>query len=92
MRIWLKVLFVTTLLIIIVLFGCTENQRARSFGGTVQINLPAGQKLETATWKETNLWYLTRQMRPDERPETHTFIESSSFGMVEGKVIFIEHK
>ena len=72
------------------LFSCTENSRARHFGGTETINLPSGQKLVNATWRETGLWYLTRPMKADERPETLNFREKSSFGMVEGTVVFIE--
>lgn len=36
------------------LFSCTENQRARQFGGTITIELPPGEKLVMATWKETD--------------------------------------
>ena len=35
------------------LTSCTENQRARQFGGTITIELPPGEKLVMATWKET---------------------------------------
>lgn len=82
-----------TLLIILsfVLTGCTENERARSLGGTMTIDLPAGQKLINATWKETQLWYLTRPSKNDEKPEVLTFKESSSYGVMEGKVVFREH-
>lgn len=72
--------------------GCTENQRAKSFGGTATVNLPAGKKLVNATWKETSLWYLTRPMRADEKAETYEFAENSNFGVIEGKVIFVEQK
>lgn len=44
------------------LFSCTENQRARQFGGTITIELPPGEKLVMATWKETDLFYLTEPM------------------------------
>lgn len=72
--------------------GCTEQQRARRYGGNATINLPPDTKLVTATWKGEDLWYLVRPMRPDEKPESHTFIESSSFGIIEGRVFIIEHK
>lgn len=72
--------------------GCTEKQRARCFGGTATEKLPAGQKLVTMTWKETHLWLLTRPMRSDETPETYEFRESSSWGIIQGKVILIESK
>lgn len=71
--------------------ACTSNQRARSFGGTMTKDLPPGQKLVLATWKEQSLWFLTRPMRLDESPETYTFQEDSSLGLVQGTVVFREH-
>lgn len=73
------------------MFGCTQQQRAEDFGGTTIIDLPVGQKLVMATWKQSDLWYLTRPFRPGEVPEVQTFQESSSFGVLNGKVVFKEH-
>lgn len=70
--------------------GCTENSRAKAWGGSMTERLPCGQKLFDVTWKESSLWYATRVMRSDESPETYTFVEESGFGLVEGKVTFIE--
>ena len=72
--------------------GCTENQRARQFGGTTTVNLPAKQKLVNATWKQDSMWYLVRPMRSNETAEVYEFQENSSFGLIEGKVIFKETK
>jgi hypothetical protein len=72
--------------------SCTQNQRAKQFGGTAEITLPKGTKLVTATWKEANLWYMTRPMKEDEVAETYTFQEESSYGMVEGTYIIKEVK
>jgi len=72
--------------------GCTQNQRARTFGGTAKVELPPNTKLIIATWKEEDLWYLHRPMRQEEVPETITFQEDSSFGMVEGTVVFKERR
>ena len=66
------------------LFSCTENSRVKNFGGTGNINLPQGQKLVNVTWKENQIWYLTRRMKADETPETYQFQEESSWGVVEG--------
>jgi len=74
----------------LVMAGCTDNQRAKTFGGTKTISLPAGQKLVASTWKDDNLWYLTRPIRAGEVAEILTFKEDSSFGIVEGQVIFQE--
>ena len=73
-----------------ILMGCTSNTRARHWGGTMTINLPAGQELMEATWKDNNLYYLTRPMEPDYVPVTKTFHEDSRLGVIEGTVIFIE--
>lgn len=93
MRFKRSVLFVLITIVLATLSAsaCTSNQRAKTFGGTMTKDLPPGQKLVVATWKESSLWYLTRPMRSDETPETLTFQEDSSFGMVQGTVIFREH-
>lgn len=70
--------------------GCTENIRARNFGGTVNITLPPGQKLVVATWKEASLWYLTRPMRENEHAESYIFHEDSTYGVWQGAVNFRE--
>ena len=63
---------------------------ARNYGGDITLELEPGLKLEEITWKEDSLWYLTRPMREDERPETHVFKQSSEFGVFEGSVTVIE--
>lgn len=70
--------------------GCTEQMRARSYGGSASIALAPGVKLVTATWKESDLWLLTRKAKQGEQPETYTFKESSSMGLLEGTVIIQE--
>lgn len=70
--------------------GCTDNTRAKNFGGTATETLPAGKKFVNATWKAESLWILTRDAKPGEQPEKYEFTESSSFGVIQGKVIFIE--
>ena len=72
--------------------SCTQNQRARNFGGTETVNLAKGQRLVIATWKQDNLWYLTEPMPADYIPQKKEFIENSSYGLMEGKVVFIESK
>ncbi len=72
------------------LFSCTENQRAKKYGGTATVKLPEGTKLIEATWKGDDLWYLYRPRREGELIETYTFKEESNFGVMEGKVIFKE--
>jgi hypothetical protein len=70
--------------------GCAQSM-ARNFGGEYTINLPEGQKLLEITWKESELWYLSRPIRDDEYPETYTFQEDSVYGVWEGTVTIVEH-
>lgn len=79
-------------LLAVSIIGCTQQERAKKFGGSATIELPPNTKLVTATWKDDNLWYLIRPMRGDERPENYTFIESSSFGIIEGEVLIVEKR
>lgn len=72
--------------------SCTQNERAKNFGGTATVNLPEGQKLVNVTWKEDQIWYLTRPMNSTDSAETYTFQEESSYGMMEGTVILKESK
>jgi len=74
------------------LTSCTNNARVKSFGGTATIDLPAGEKLINITWKETNIWYLTKPMTAVDVAETYKFSEQSSFGVMQGEYIILEHK
>ena len=81
--------------ILIVLMLCfaivsCDQKFARKFGGTTTVNLDPGQKLIEATWKESSLWYLTEPMESEYEPKIKVFKESSEWGALEGKVIFVE--
>lgn len=77
---------------LISLTGCTENTRAKNWGGSVNVTLPPGTKLVTATFKEANLWYLVRPMHENESPEMSVFQEQSNFGVYNGRIIFNESR
>ena len=82
---------IAILMVTIVLTGCHE--ATRSLGGSMTLELPKGQKLEEITWKDDSaLWYLTRPMREDEQPETHTFKADTEWGVFEGTVTIIESR
>lgn len=81
---------VVSLLIVGSFIGCTANDRAKNYGGTMTVSLSPGEKLVVVTWKDDSLWYLTRPMRPGETPEVFTFREESSFGFLEGTVVIHE--
>ena len=86
-----KFLVVLVILASVALTGCTENIRAKKFGGTATVNLPCNKKLFDVTWKGDNLWYAIRDMKTGEQPEVINFIEDSSWGIAEGVVIFREN-
>ena len=78
---------------VMICFTFTGCQMAtKSFGGSTTIILEENEKLEEITWKDDSLWYLTRPMTEDDTAETHTFKQSSNFGMLEGTVTIIETK
>lgn len=55
-----------------------------------QLGLQLGFSMSGNGIMDDSLWYLTRPMRDDEEPETHTFQQSSEFGVFEGTVTIIE--
>lgn len=75
---------------VLLIAACTDNYRAKNMGGTMKVELPAGQRLVTVTWKEQELWYLTRPRTAEEQPVTWTFKEKSDLGIQEGTVILQE--
>ena len=80
-------LFLGTMLV-----SCTENNRVKNWGGEGTINLPKGRKLVTVTWKENQIWYLTRAMDTNDVAETYQFQEESSWGVIEGTYNIVETK
>jgi len=66
------------------LTSCTDNRRAREFGGTETIDIPEGRILVNCTWKQDNLWVLTKDTATGEM----FFNEKSSFGILEGEINF----
>lgn len=83
-------LALAALILTVSLTGC--NAVTRKFGGTQTIKLEQGQKLVNVTWKDTDLWILTRDMQPNEQPESYRFKEDSNMGILEGTVKLIESK
>lgn len=87
----LILLGICLILIFCYVIGC-DQFITRNFGGEITINLPKNEKLVEATWKGNNLWYLTEPMDSCYVPKTKMFKENSIGGLLEGKVIFVEHK
>lgn len=63
--------------------SCTDNQRARSFGGTETIKIEPQEKFINITWKQDNLWVIVQ----DTITGTIYAKEKSSLGIIQGKVI-----
>ena len=83
---------ILSILAISLLASCTENDRVKNYGGEGTINLPKGRKLVNVTWKDTEIWYLTRQMDLTDVAQTYQFHEESSYGFIEGTYNIIETK
>lgn len=71
------------LLIVIAFMSCTDNQRARKFGGTETFILAPNKEFVNITQKEDNLWVIVK----DKNTGKFYAREKSSFGVMEGKVI-----
>lgn len=84
---------ILVLIISLVCLTSCEQMITKELGGTTTITLEKGEKLVEATWKSNgNLWYLVEPMDSDYVPKTKIFKESSLYGVMEGKVIFVENK
>ena len=77
---------------LVAMCSCTQNQMARTYGGKMTIELPKGEKLINATWKESNLFYLTEPMEEGYVPKSKKFRESSNFGVWESEITFVESR
>ena len=76
----------------LICFASCQNTIVKTCGGSMTIKLEKGQKLMEVTWKGDDVWYLTEPMDSDYVPKTKVFQEDSRFGVLEGKITFIESK
>lgn len=72
------------LVVILSMVSCTDNVRARRFGGTETVNLPSNCVFINSTWKENQLWVVVQ----DTVTKEYFMYEKSNFGVLEGKIIF----
>jgi hypothetical protein len=79
-------------IIILIMVSCTQNTRAKKYGGTATIEVPCDMMVNNITWKGESLWYSYIPMPEDYEPVTHTFQEESSFGVIQGKYKLVESK
>jgi len=80
----MKKILIIAAVAIAFLASCTDNQRARQFGGTETVDIPEGRVLVNCTWKQDDLWILTK----DTATGKMYFNEKSSFGVLEGEINF----
>lgn len=73
----------------LILFLTQCNFIAKSFGGTIKVNLEKGERLVNLTWKGDSLWILTEQNQ-NKQASQFIFREEANFGILEGKVIITE--
>lgn len=72
--------------------SCTEQMMVREFGGSLTVDVPAGYKVTSATWKEAELFYFLEPMEEGYVPKEKKFVESSSYGIWESEVVFKEKR
>ena len=75
---------VAILVIILVMSSCTDNVRARHWGGTETLALNPNEVVLNVTWKDNDMWICTK----DTTSGVVYFREKSSWGMMEGAVVF----
>ena len=85
-------IIITLAALLTIATSCTEQHMARRYGGKLNIELPKGEKLMMATWKESNLFYLTEPMDSGYIPKKKVFRESSNLGVWESEITFIERR
>lgn len=68
---------------LLALTSCTDNQRARNFGGTETILLEPTEKFINLTWKEDDIWIIVQ----DTVTGVYYAREKSSFGVMNGRVV-----
>jgi len=82
-----------TLAAIFTLSSCTKNERVKRFGGSASIDIPADQQFVNATWKENDLWIVTKtRTSVDTVYSQYQFGENSSWGILEGTYTINETK
>ena len=71
------------LVTILVMSSCTDNVRARHFGGTETLALKSNEVVLNVTWKDNEMWVCTQ----DTITGVVYFREKSNWGVMEGTVI-----
>lgn len=88
----MKKIYFIIIVILTTLSSCTEQVRVRTLGGDMEVQVPKGYKVTSATWKESDLFYFVEPMEEGYEPKEKMFIEDSSYDVFESKIIFKESK
>lgn len=92
----IKNIFKAALVVLLLSLAACDNTIAKSFGGTMNVEIEKEQKLVNCCWKSngknagSSLWILTRVRKEGEQPEIYKYIEKSTFGVLEGTVVIQE--
>ena len=78
-----KLMFALLVSILFIGASCTDNRRARSFGGTETVYLEPNEEFINITWKENDLWIIVK----DKTTGDYYAREKSSYGLMEGRII-----
>ena len=69
-----------------------ENYTTKHWGGTMTIDVEAGYKVTSATFKEDEIWYFVEPMEANYTPTQKKFVEKSMYGALEDTIIFNERR
>jgi uncharacterized lipoprotein YehR (DUF1307 family) len=86
----IKLFLLTICVLTFGLTSCSDNARAKTFGGEMTFEVPADKVFVNVTWKGDELWVLTKERKNSTNYLTYTFLEDNSSGFFEGTVV-IKH-
>ena len=72
--------------------GCSQQGMARYWGGETDMYIEPNRKLIEMTWKDDNVWLLTRPMTDEDIADVYEFSESDAIGILEGTLHIYETK
>ena len=89
---WLTGIIIVIVILAFFVTRCAPQGCARHLGGTATTQISAGNKLVNVTWKDSQMWILTKPMASNDIAETYKFSERSLLGLLQGTVIIKESK
>lgn len=88
----ISLVFLITMICINCMSSCSDQGRAKNWGGTMDLELEPNDKLIEVTWKGDQLWILTKAMKEDDIADEYKFYEKSTLGILEGCINIKEKK